>query len=159
MASMLRMRPQSLASVVMLFTPFGVPLVKQLGSVTPRGVPNTAPYFKFPAGHAEKGEDAHQVASREADEETGIAFDHSILKKVFEEERGYARRHRRALFIGKIDRIEDMRVWEQEQGLERLFRPFTSVDAFAQHEDFLPDHRLLITREEVRRAIADLLRS
>jgi ADP-ribose pyrophosphatase YjhB (NUDIX family) len=118
------------AVAVLLLTPAGIPLIRDPKKPLPV-------YWKLPGGRSEGDETPEAAATREIEEEIGIALTADDLFVIHEEERGS-----HTLFVFRAERSEVGHLRDRgNEGEEiRFFRPQEILSL----QDFFPNHRVIV---------------
>lgn len=120
------------AVIVVVMTSQGLIAVRDLSKPAPV-------YWKLPGGKSHFGETAEQCATRELEEETGIAVKPEDLKMVFQQEKGS---HVKVFFSVKVDSIERLKSTGNEGEEVKIF-PVSDVLELIRKGEFHPAHRIV----------------
>lgn len=121
-----RKKLQGAAVAVLIITPQGIPLIKDLKKPSPQ-------YWKLPGGRSDKGETAEETALREIKEETGISLRADDLTVIYENDK---ETHTLMFFKAELDELPPLK--EQGDGGEEI--AVFSSEKILSLPDFFPNH-------------------
>ncbi len=119
------------ASVVLLVTPQGIPLVRNPKKFD-------APVWKLPGGKSEVGETAAECAVREMFEEVGIRLSVGDLEIVYQKDKGA---YVQTIFRAVLPLLPPLKEMGDEWEEIRVFKP---QEVLADRENFLYKHVSII---------------
>ncbi|OGZ57412.1 MAG: hypothetical protein A3B96_03325 [Candidatus Spechtbacteria bacterium RIFCSPHIGHO2_02_FULL_43_15b] len=118
------------ASVVIVFTPRGIPLVREWGEKN---------FWKIPGGKSENYETAEECAVREVMEEVGVDLSLEDLAEIFRESNG---EHTFVAFVARKRNVLEFKKFGDEGEEVRIFSPQDILSL----KDLLPRHRLVLLK-------------
>lgn len=124
--------PNKFAVAVLVVTPQGIPLVRDLKKPAPA-------FWKLPGGRSEGDETAEEAAIREINEEIGVTLTPDSLAIIHEEDRGS---HSLVIFRVDLPVLPKLLTKGNEGEEIAVFTPSELVAS----ADFFPNHRRVVER-------------
>lgn len=108
-------------------------------------------FWKLPGGRKDGNETPEETAIRELEEETGLVVAENQLTHFFSEDMGQFDRHLFGVIISGEENLKE----KGDEGEEIGTFDFSELDSMV---DFLPNHRRLLDRPEVKEALQKTIR-
>ncbi len=130
----------SYASIILAFTPAGIPLVRELNKPKPI-------FWKLPGGGSHEDETPQECALRELEEETGLKAEGEDLKEISRQEKGD---HTKFFFRVKVASLDGLKNHGDEGEEVGLFSSDSVLDMIRKME-FFPPHSKVTERQLLKR--------